>query len=288
LRSAGVDAIRVWDEFMMTQKAGPAIDSVPDPRRHHLLGMKVDLLAPAEAARTIVTRAAAGERGYVCVTNVHMCVMTYDDPTFRTIVNASDFALPDSTILRRALGLRHRVTPPPSEKGADLMLRLCAAAERGHLRVALIGGKDHAVLDVLQRKLKQRFPNLSIAYAYSPPFRPISPDEVERLAAALNMSGAQLVFVGLGCPKQERWMAQYKPLVRAMMIGVGAAFDFNSGAVTPSPGWVHKAGLEWLYRLAAEPRRLGRRYLTTSPRFLWLLALDAAGLRRNVDLKADR
>lgn len=255
----------------------PLNDITPAPNGQ-LLGMRVDLLSSKQAVEAIV--ASAGERraGYVCVTNVHQCMMTFDDPAFRAVVNGSNLVLPDSMILRRAFGLRHRMTMPVSEKGADLMLSLCAAAEREQLPVALVGGRDDALLDTLSRKLLDRFPRLHIAFRHSPPFRPTSPAEVEQLATDLDASGAKLIFVGLGCPKQERWMAQYKPLLRAMMIGVGAAFDFNSGAVRPSPPWVHKAGLEWLYRLAAEPRRLWRRYLTTSPRFLLHLALDMAGI----------
>lgn len=255
----------------------PHVGIKPEPDRR-LLGMRVDLLSPEQAVDAIVSSAAAGRAGYVCVTNVHQCMMTFDDPAFRAVVNGSDLVLPDSTILRRAFGLRHRIRTPAGEKGADLMLSLCAAAELSGVPVALIGGSDDAVLDALSRRLLHRFTRLRIALRHSPPFRPTSAAEAARLAADLNASGAKLVFVGLGCPKQERWMAQYKPIVGAMMIGVGAAFDFNSGAVRPSPAWVHKAGLEWLYRLMAEPRRLWRRYLTTSPRFVLHLALEMAGV----------
>jgi len=236
-----------------------------------MLGMKVDLLDPKDLVSTIIDRSKSSHAGYVCVTNVHQCMLTYDEPDFRAIVNGSDLAVPDSTVLRKAVAWRHRLQTPHSLKGADLMLELCAAAARERVPIALIGGRDDEILAKLKAELLRRWPTLQIVFAYSPPFRAPTPQEVLDLAAGINASGAQLVFVGLGCPKQERWMAQYKPLISAMMIGVGAAFDFNAGLVRPSPDWVHRAGLEWLWRLVSEPRRLGRRYLTTSPRFLWLL-----------------
>ena len=240
-----------------------------------LLGMRVDRLSPGQAVARIVQSAASGSAGYCCIANVHQCILAYDDPAFRAIVNGADLVLPDSTILARALALRYRLAAPPVRRGADLMMDLCAAAEREDIPVALVGGRDDAALARLVDRLRADFPRLDIAFACSPPFRAASPPEIEQLASGLRRSNARLILVGLGCPKQERWMAQFKPLVSATMVGLGAAFDFNAGIVRPSPPWLHRAGLEWLYRLAREPRRLWRRYLTTSPRFVALLALDA-------------
>lgn len=252
----------------------------PHPPSAHILGMRVDRVAPGHAVAQIVDAAKANKPGYCCITNVHQCILTYDDPDFRAVVNGAELALPDSTILRHAVALRYGLRAPPVLRGAELMTQLCAAAERKQVRVALVGGRDETVLARLVANLRERFPRLEIALAYSPPFELATPQEVEKLAGQLRRSGAQLIFVGLGCPKQERWMAQFKPRLSAMMIGVGAAFDFNAGVVKPSPVWVHKVGLEWLYRLASEPRRLWRRYLTTSPRFIALLALDALRPRK--------
>lgn len=240
-----------------------------------LLGMRVDRLSPVQAVDRIVQAAAGGRGGYCCITNVHQCILTNDDPAFRAIVNDADLVLSDSTILACALALRYRLGALPVRRGAELMKDLCAAAEREGIRIALIGGRDEAGMMRLKDRLRAAFPRLDVAFAHSPPFRPPSAAETAGLAASLRRSGAQLILVGLGCPKQERWMAQFKPLVSAMMVGLGAAFDFNAGTVRPSPAWVHRAGLEWLYRLAREPRRLWRRYLTTSPRFVALLILDA-------------
>jgi N-acetylglucosaminyldiphosphoundecaprenol N-acetyl-beta-D-mannosaminyltransferase len=130
------------------------------------------------------------------------------------------------------------------------------------------------VLSRLKRVLHSRYPSLNIPFAYSPPFSTPSTEEAARLIHGLRQSGARLVLVGLGCPKQERWMSANYALAGSFMVGVGAAFDYNSGAVKSSPPWVHRVGLEWLYRLASEPRRLWRRYLYTSPRFIALLLGD--------------
>lgn len=241
--------------------------------------MRVDLLSPADAVEVIVDRARRGARGYCCVTNVHQCVLAHDDPGFRALINAADLVIPDSTVLRRSIALRHRRRVPDALRGAELMLELCRSAERDNVPIGLVGGRTLEVLRRLEQSLRERFPSLDIAFSHSPHFRDPSDAERVDLISALRRSRARLVFVGLGCPKQERWMATHTGELDAFLIGVGAAFDFNAGEVTPSPAWVHKAGFEWLYRLAKEPRRLWRRYLTTSPRFLALVLMD--GLRNH-------
>lgn len=258
----------------MTQAAESSISSSPPWPIRHVLGMKVDLATADDAIRVMIAKAKTGEAGYCCVTNVHTCMVGYDDPAYQKTVNDSDIALPDSTILRRATEFRYGINAPVVEKGADLMIALCAAAERENVPVALVGGRDEETLRILKERMLEKFPALRIVYDYSPPFRPATEEEELALAKALRDSGAQVIICGLGCPKQERWMGRFKPLVNAMMIGVGAAFDFNSGAVKPSPTWVHRIGAEWLWRLVSEPRRLWRRYFTTSPRFVRLLIID--------------
>jgi len=120
--------------------------------------------------------------------------------------------------------------------------------------------------------LRAKFPGLQVSYCYSPPFRQLTPQEDEQVVQAINEAGARILFVGLGCPKQERWMAQHKDQIRAVMIGVGAAFDFHAGRVRQAPPWLQEKGLEWLFRLLMEPRRLWRRYLWHNPRFVALVA----------------
>ncbi|MBL8576242.1 MAG: WecB/TagA/CpsF family glycosyltransferase [Mesorhizobium sp.] len=243
--------------------------------RHNMLGMMLDDIVPSDYLDDIIGLARDKRAGYCCVTNVHQCVLVHDDEEFRTLVNRATLVIPDSVILQRARSLRHGVPFSATMKGADIMLELCRRAATANVPIALIGGRDDSVLETLAANLTEQFPALRIAFSFSPPFRAPTHQEDEELVRYIAASDASLVFVGLGCPKQERWMASHVKRVGAMMIGVGAAFDFNAGIVRPSPAWVHRYGFEWLYRLASEPRRLWKRYLTTSPRFIWLLVKDA-------------
>lgn len=244
------------------------------PPCRFVLGMRVDLLSHEAAVDQIIAFAQGGSGGYCCVTNVHQCIMTHDEPAFRTAVNGATLIVSDSTILRKSIALRYGIDVPPVARGVDLMLALCAAATEKLIPIALIGGKNDSVLEKLVARLRSQFPSIEIVFADSPPFRPLTPEETEQQIIGLRASRAQLVFVGLGCPKQERWMAAQRDAIDGFMIGVGAAFDFIAGEVKPSPLWVHRIGLEWAYRLASEPRRLWKRYLSTSPRFLALLFWD--------------
>lgn len=236
--------------------------------------MRLDFLTPEEGVEAIIQCAKASEGGYCCVSNVHQCIETVDNSDFRDVVKNATLVWSDSTILQKACALRHGDKSPPVIKGADMMRHLLAAAAVNDMPVGLYGANEKTI-GLLQDKLSAEFPELQLVYAYSPHFRPLSEEEDAEIVDDINNSGARLLFIGLGCPKQERWMAAHTDrLPGVMMIGVGAAFDFNAGTVKPSPQWVHRYGVEWLYRLASEPRRLGRRYLSTSPRFVMLLALD--------------
>lgn len=246
---------------------------------HSMLGMRLDAVAPSTYLDAIVAGAADGVGFYCCVANVHMCVLAHDDPVFRDVVNGARYVIPDSTILQRARSLRHGAAPIPTLRGAEMMLDLAVMAARRGVRIGLVGGRDEVALALLIERLKQLDPAIDIAYAYSPPFRALTEAEDAAMVADIRASNARLIFVGLGCPKQERWMAAHVDRIPVAMIGVGAAFDFNAGIVAASPEWVHKAGLEWLYRLTQEPKRLWRRYLSTSPRFVWLLLTDAIARR---------
>lgn len=249
-----------------------------EPRNHAttILGMPVHTPPPEVAISGVIEWAKMRKSAYVRVVNVHQTVLSHDDPTFRSVAAGADLAIPDSTVLRRAIAFKDGKKVAHYPRGDELMLRLCEEAAQEGVPVALIGGRDEQVLATIREKLLARYPMLDIAYAFSPPFRAPTQAERELLIAELQASKAALVFVGLGCPKQERWMAEHKPRLDATLIGVGAAFDFISGEVKPSPGWVHRAGFEWLNRLIAEPRRLAHRYFTTSPRFLWLFARELA------------
>ena len=244
----------------------------------HALGMRLDKTSYRDAASRIAAWARNAESRYVCVATVHMVMEAHDLAAFRRQVNAADLVTPDGVPLvwtLRLMGARgaSRVYGP------DLMLRVLAEAEREGLPVGFYGGTPE-VLEILLQSLRGRFPDLRVAYGWSPPFRPLSAEEDERVTEEIHASGVRILFVGIGCPKQERWMAEHRGRLDAVMLGVGAAFDFVAGVKPQARPWMQNLGLEWLFRLATEPRRLWRRYLKQNPRFMAYLALELLGLRQ--------
>ena len=209
---------------------------------------------------------------YICVTSVHGIILAKDDPSFAEVLNSADIATPDGMPVVWALR-SFGGTGQQRVYGPTLMLHLCRnAAEHGH-RIFLYGGRAE-VLPLLETRLQQQFPALRIAGSYSPPFRPLTPDEDRQVQGAICDSGADLVFVGISTPKQERWMFEHRHAFGGVtMIGVGAAFDFHAGCTPQAPPWMQRLGLEWFFRLSTEPKRLWRRYLLLTPRFLplWLM-----------------
>jgi N-acetylglucosaminyldiphosphoundecaprenol N-acetyl-beta-D-mannosaminyltransferase len=240
-------------------------------RHHDMLGMRLDYITVARFIDEFVRSAESGSNAYCCVPDVYQCVMCHDDPDHRAIVNAADYVFSDSTVMQFARAIAHGVAPIRTIRGGDIMLELCKEAQQREIPIALIGGRTEAVLSNIERELGNRFPELQIAYSHSPPFREMSEAEELALIGGINASGAKLVLIGLGCPKQERLMGRFHGKVQASMIGLGAAFDTIGGLVVASPAVVHRLGLEWLYRFMREPRRLYRRYMVSAPRFLWLL-----------------
>lgn len=243
---------------------------IVSPKHRYIVGMRVDAPHHEEAAGRILSWARNGESRYVCVGTVHMVMEANDDPSFRRVVNEADLVTPDGMPLvwgLRLLGVGGASRVP----GSDLTPVVCRAAAEEGVPVGFYGGTPQT-LERLVARLRTDIPALRIAYAYSPPFRPSSDDEEARQVEAIVASGCRVLFVGLGCPKQERWMARMQGRIPAVMLGVGAAFDFLAGTKRKAPTWMQRAGLEWLFRLAEEPRRLWRRYLLNNPRFLMLFS----------------
>ena len=211
---------------------------------------------------------AADERGYICVAATHTVMVCDEDPELREAVLNSSLTVPDGQPLvwaMNALGgdLSHRVYGP------ELMARYCERAAGSGMKMYLYGGRNQGALVQLALNLRQRFPGVKIVGGYSPPFRDLSEAEDAAIIKEINRSRADVVWVGVGAPKQEKWMAAMRGRVEApVMIGVGAAFDFHAGLVPQAPNWMQAAGLEWLFRLAHEPRRLWRRYARYNPRFV--------------------
>ena len=245
--------------------------TAPDPATGILLGgMRINAGTYSDTTERIVGWARQSEPRYVCVANVHMVMEAHDSPGFRDVVNGSDWVTSDGVPL--VWVLRRRGFPAAERVyGPTLMLWLCRAAAEQGLPIGLFGGTPE-ILEILCRNLLRQHPQLKIAARIAPPFGAFSTEQNDRYVRELHESGAKIVFVGLGCPKQERWMAEHSPRLPAVLIGVGAAFNFHAGQVRQSPAWMQRMGLEWLFRFAMEPKRLWRRYLWHNPRFIWLVA----------------
>ena len=244
----------------------------------HILGLRVDCTHYAEAVELIYQLSRSQRGASVCVATVHMVMEAYDDPDYRRVVNGADLVTSDGVPLvwgLRLLGL------PRAERvyGPTLTPKLCAKAEATGCRVGFLGGTAET-LAALSRQLRRDFPKLDIVFSHAPPFRPLTPDEDASLVAAIEAAGVQILFVGLGCPKQERWMAGFRPLLEApVLIGVGAAFDYNTGRIKRAPAWMQKSALEWLFRLLQDPKRLWKRYARNNPLFVYYLLCQKLGLR---------
>lgn len=240
------------------------------PAAADLYGVRVHPVSMQAAGELVFRWAAERESRSVVIANVHVLMMARDNPDYRPAVNGADLVVPDGMPLVWAL--RQRGLAAERVVGADLTIRLCAMAAEHRMPVFFYGSTPD-VLARLAGELRQRWPDLRVE-TYSPPFRPLTPEEDAAIVERINASRAGLVFVGLGAPKQEQWMAAHRGRIRGAMLGIGAAFDFLAGNKRRAPGWMQQAGLEWLFRLAAEPRRLWRRYVLNNPRFLLLLLTD--------------
>lgn len=244
----------------------------PEWASRQILGMRVDPSTYPRAVDAIIGWASRRESRVVCVANVHMVMEAYDDPGFQEIVNSADLVTSDGMPLVWALRTKG-CSGAERVYGPDLTPAVCAGAAEAGLAVGFLGGSEEALAEMSIR-LSERFPGMRIAYAHSPPFRPLSAEEEAAIVKEINDSGIAILFVGLGCPKQERWMARHRGAVSCVSLGVGAAFDLIGGRRRMAPGFMQRLGLEWLFRLFQEPRRLWRRYLWHNPRFLVLMALD--------------
>ncbi|HWT25028.1 MAG TPA: WecB/TagA/CpsF family glycosyltransferase [Solirubrobacteraceae bacterium] len=244
----------------------PVEARVPPSRR--VLGVPLALI-DYDATLDWIDRAIAERaRGYICVAAVHTVMACREDDELRAAVEGATFTVPDGQPLVWALNLLgHDLNT--RVYGPELMARACARAARDGTRFYLYGGRNQGALVQLADALRRAYPGLRIVGGFSPPYRDLTPEEEARVAAEVERSRADVVWVGIGVPKQEKWMARMRPMLAApVLVGVGAAFDFHAGLVPQAPGWMQRLGLEWAFRLAQEPRRLWRRYLRYNPRFV--------------------
>ena len=238
-----------------------------------------------ETTDLLVGWSRTDEGRVVCVAPVHPIMEAFDKRNYRAVLNAADFVTADGMPVvwsQRLLGF------PEAERvyGPTLTLQLCERCAAEGIPIGLYGGSP-AALEAMQDTLKATFPLLKITYAFSPPFRELTEEEDAAVIDAIRVSGCRVLFVGLGTPKQDLWMAAHRERLPLVQIGVGAAFDFISGRKRQAPGWMQRAVLEWFFRLCCEPRRLWFRYFWHNPRFVAMVAWQYLGHRHRPEASPD-
>jgi N-acetylglucosaminyldiphosphoundecaprenol N-acetyl-beta-D-mannosaminyltransferase len=238
------------------------------PRTEAVLGVPLAVTDYERTLDWIDAAVAARARAYLCVAAVHTVMAAEEDAELRAAVRGAAFTVPDGQPLVWALNaLGHAL--PTRVYGPTLMWKACARAARTGTRIYLYGGRDELAVARLARNLRAAHPGLQIVGCHAPPYRALSADEDDAIAREIDAAEADVVWVGIGVPKQEKWMARMRPRLAApVLVGVGAAFDFHAGLVPQAPGVVQRLGLEWAFRLAQEPGRLWKRYARYNPRFV--------------------
>lgn len=239
-------------------------------RGAHVLDSHIDAASWDEVISRIAGWAAHRQSRVVALCNVHSVVTASQDVAFNKVIAQSDLALPDGAPVAWAMR-REGFAQQERISGPDLMWRYLGVAEQLGQSVFFYGSSNDT-LDRLMVRIKAAFPKIKIVGLESPPYRELSDAEDQAYVDQINQSGAHVVFVGLGCPKQEAWMASHRGRIKGVMLGVGAAFDYHAGTIQRAPVWMQKAGLEWLHRLASEPRRLAKRYTVTNSIFIYRMA----------------
>jgi N-acetylglucosaminyldiphosphoundecaprenol N-acetyl-beta-D-mannosaminyltransferase len=244
-----------------------------------ILTTRVEPVGVTDAAEMVRVWSGEDAGKVICAANVHMVMTAWDDSSFTQVLDESDLTICDGRplylICRMGGDRRAKHT-----RGLDLMLAVCDVAVRHEIPVGIYGGRPD-VLEAVERRLKAGYKDLDIVYRYSPPFRPLTAEEDEAEIEAMKAAGVRILFVALGCPKQERWMIEHRDRLPATMLGIGAAVDFVTGTVKPAGRLTQKAGLEWAHRLFKEPGRLWWRYASTNTRFLVLATAQLLRARRS-------
>ena len=245
------------------------------PNKVDVIGVHVSEVTYENAVEAISELAQSGEPGIVSCHAVHAIVTMSCDEELRNMVNAFEMITPDGQPVRWAMNLLNRSGLRDRVYGPELMLQLCQRAERDQIPIYLFGGNDQVSED-LSKALTAKFPRLILAGAEAPPFRPLTEEEDEQVVQRINDSGARLIFIGLGCPKQDIFAYEHRDRIKGVQVCVGAAFDFHAGEKPMAPDWMQRTGLEWLFRLCKEPGRLWKRYLYTNSLFVWKVAIEFA------------
>jgi exopolysaccharide biosynthesis WecB/TagA/CpsF family protein len=244
----------------------------------HIFGIHYAVARVEEAVIHVIRHIDELSGKYICFSNVHTTVMGKEDPEYKAILNGAAFTFADGNpiaVLQQKSGfqLAERVAGP------DFMEHMFRATKDGSLSHYFYGSTD-ATLSALKEKLEKKYPGIDIRGMYSPPFRALSEEEDKADIDMINASGADIVWIGLGAPKQEKWMKAHEGKIKGVMMGVGAGFDFHAGTIKRAPKWVQGVGFEWLYRLFQDPKRLVRRYLVTNIKFMWYLIFNKKKMKK--------
>ena len=251
------------------------------PFTNRILGVNIAITNMQDTVKLIVEQIDELQGNFICLSNVHTTVMSQKDEEYRNIQNSAFLALPDGSPLSLVQRLRgYRMAEQVA--GPDLMTELWKATENTEISHYFYGSTPETI-EALEKNLKKEYPGIKIAGMEAPPFRPLTEVEDAEAVARINQSGAAIVWVGLGAPKQEKWMYEHRGKVNALMLGVGAGFDFHAGTVKRAPAWMRKHYLEWLYRLIQDPKRLWKRYVQTNGKFLLISVKDAFVWKKYVD-----
>ena len=250
-----------------------------DRGRHNLLGIGIHAVDYEFALQRIIEAAQNRQPLGVSALAVHGVMTGVLDPEHRHRLNHLELVVPDGQPVRWGLNLLHRTRLRDRVYGPDLMLKTCREAAAAGLPVYLFGSTAETLAE-LESRLPQQIPGLEIAGSRASRFRTITESEKQEVISEIHGSGAKITFVGLGCPRQEVWAYEFREALQMPVIAVGAAFAFHAGQLAQAPSWMQRAGLEWLFRFAREPRRLWKRYCYLNPYYLWLLFLQKTGLRR--------
>lgn len=251
------------------------------PFTNRILGVNIAITNMQDTVELIVEQIDELQGNFICLSNVHTTVMSQKDEEYRNIQNSAFLALPDGSPLSLVQRLRgYRMAEQVA--GPDLMAELWKATENTEISHYFYGSTPETI-EALEKNLKKEYPGIKIAGMEAPPFRPLTEVEDAEAVARINQSGAAIVWVGLGAPKQEKWMYEHRGKVNALMLGVGAGFDFHAGTVKRAPAWMRKHYLEWLYRLIQDPKRLWKRYVQTNGKFLLISVKDAFVWKKYVD-----
>lgn len=246
-------------------------------RRKKIISLYINTFFYSNAISEIIDLAKNRVSSYSCFANVHMIIESYKNSSFKKIVNDSTFSFPDGMPLVFAFKALYGIKQERIA-GIDFMLDVLRECEKKQLSIFIFGSSE-VVLETLVKNISKDFPDLIIAGKLSPPFREFSESEDVFFIEAINDSGANIVFVSLGCPKQEIWMANHHRKIKAPLLGVGAAFEIHAKLIKRAPRWMQKTGLEWLFRFIQEPGRLWKRYMLTNSLFVFLLIKEIMTVR---------